>query len=201
MKYQILLSVLGLLSFNLDAIANDKKLTESIGIGISDTSGSTVALKFIPPDEEGWSAKNSGLSVTLRNGTDKEDDSREIEAYLIRIEAPISSRSDYIQEIRRNAVEGYANSKEFKIGALEITEDSKDARCVRVHLVLEGVQPEPVIKQKRWIEQYVLSCVLFKHKGLGFELRYYHRYLDSNRDPKFHEKAAKVIESVVIQDD
>ena len=194
MKYQILLSVLGLLSFNLDAIANDKKLTESIGIGISDTSGSTVALKFIPPDEEGWSAKNSGLSVTLRNGTDKEDDSREIEAYLIRIEAPISSRSDYIQEIRRNAVEGYANSKEFKIGALEITEDSKDARCVRVHLVLEGVQPEPVIKQKRWIEQYVLSCVLFKHKGPQTNLRGNCKHFNSLK-PRGYQSTASSLTS------
>ncbi len=41
---------------------------------------------------------------------------------------------------------------------------------------------------------------LLKHKGLGFELRYYHRYIDSNRDAQFGEKAAKVFESVVLED-
>lgn len=119
--------VLELLIFNFNANANDTKLTESIGIGISDKSGSTVALKFIPPDDEGWSAKSSGLSVTLKNSTDSEDDNREIEAYLMRVEAPISPRSDYIKTIRRNTLEGYANSNKFKINELEITEDSKDA--------------------------------------------------------------------------
>ena len=67
--------------------------------------------------------------------------------------------------------------------------------------MLEDIQAEPVIKQKRWSEQYALSCGLLKHKGLGFELRYYHRYIDSNKDPQFQEKTVKIIESVVIQDD
>lgn len=58
-----------------------------------------------------------------------------------------------------------------------------------------------ITKQKRWNEQYALSCGLLKRKGLGFELRYYHRYLDSNKDLQLREKAIKIIESVVIQDD
>lgn len=201
MKCRILLIFFELLIFNFNANANDTKLTESIGIGITDKSGSTVALKFIPPGDEGWSVKNSGLSATLKHSTDSEDDNREIEAYLMRVDAPISPISDYIKTIRRNILEGYANSKIFKVNEFEITEDSKDARCVRVHLVLEGVQAEPVMKQKRWSEQYALSCGLLKHKGLGFELRYYHQYLYSKRDPQFREKAVKIIDSVVIQDD
>lgn len=94
LKYRILLIFLGLLSANFNAIANDTKLTKFIGVGISDKSGATVALKFIPPDEDGWSAKNSGLSVTLKNSTDSEDDSREIKTYLMRVEAPISPITD-----------------------------------------------------------------------------------------------------------
>ncbi len=46
----------------------------------------------------------------------------------------------------------------------------------------------------------MLSCGLLKHKGLGFELRYYHRYLDSNKDTQFGEKARKVLESVILED-
>lgn len=160
-----------------------------------------MALQFIPPNEDGWSTKNSGLSVTLKNITNSEDNNHEIEAYLMRISATISPISEYIEAVKRNILDGYASSKMFKINTLEITEDLKDARCARVHLVLEEVQAELVIKQKRWSEQYALSCGLLKHKGLGFELRYYHRYLDSNKDPQFREKAIKVIESVVIQDD
>lgn len=201
MKHGILLLALALLSSNFNAIANDTKPRNFVVIGITDKSGSSVALKFIPPNEDGWTTKNSGLSVTLKKITDSEDNSREIEAYLMRVEAPISPISGYIETVRKNILEGYANSKKFKINALEITEDLKDARCARVHLVLEDIQAEPVIKQKRWSEQYALSCGLLKHKGLGFELRYYHRYIDSNKDPQFQEKAVKIIKSVVIQDD
>jgi hypothetical protein len=201
LKNGILICALALLSSNFNAIANDAKLSNFIRIGILDKSGSSVALKFNPPDEAGWSEKNSGLSVTLKNSNDSEDNNREIEAYLMRVEAPISPISGYIETMRRNILEGVANSKRFKVNALEITEDSKDARCVRLHLLLEGIEAEPVTKQKRWSEQYALSCGLLKRKGLGFELRYYHRYLDSNKDLQFREKAVKLIESVVIQDD
>jgi hypothetical protein len=201
LKNGILICALALLTSNFNAIANDAKPTNFIGIGISDKSGSSVALKFIPPEEDGWSAKNSGLSVSLKNINDSEDNNREIEAYLMRVEAPISPISGYIETIRRNILEGVANSKRFKVNALEITEDSKDARCVRFHLVLEGIEAEAATKQKKWSEQFALSCGLLKRKGLGFELRYYHRYLDSNKDLQFREKAVKLIESVVIQDD
>ncbi len=201
MKNGILLCAIALISSNFNAIANDAKLSNFIGIGISDKSGSSVSLKFTPPDETGWSEKNSGLSVTLKNSNDSEDNNREIEAYLMRVDAPISPISGYIETMRRNILEGVANSKRFKVNALEITEDSKDARCVRLHLLLEGIEAEPVTKQKRWSEQYALSCGLHKSKGLGFEMRYYHRYLDSNKDLQLREKAVKIIESVVIQDD
>jgi hypothetical protein len=201
LKNGILLCAIALISSNFNAIANDAKLSNFIGIGISGKSGSSVALKFTPPDETGWSEKNSGLSVTLKNSNDSEDNNREIEAYLMRVDAPISPISGYIETMRRNILEGVANSKRFKVIALEIAEDSKDARCVRLHLLLEGIEAEQVTKQKRWNEQYALSCGLLKRKGLGFELRFYHRYLDSNKDLQFREKAVKIMESVVIQDD
>jgi hypothetical protein len=67
--------------------------------------------------------------------------------------------------------------------------------------VLEGIQVDSEIKQKSWSEQYLLSCGLVNHKGLGFELRSYHRYVESKKDPQFREKASKLMESVVIQDD
>lgn len=67
--------------------------------------------------------------------------------------------------------------------------------------MLEGIQVDSEIKQKGWSEQYLLSCGLVKHKGLGFELRSYHRYVDSKKDPQFREKTFKLMESLVIQDD
>ncbi len=201
MKYASLLFVLAILSVSANADSGDGKESKFVAVGISDKSGSSIALKFIPPDEDGWSMERSGLSVTLQKNTGSDDDSREIEAYLIRLDTPISPMSGYIETIRRNTMEGYASSKQFKVSALEITEEPKDARCARVHLLLEGIQSDPLAQQTRWSEQYMLSCGLLKHKGLGFELRYYHRYLEPNKDAEFGEKANKLFESVILEDD
>ncbi len=199
-KYTFVFMLLAILSTSANADSGDRNGPKFVGIGISDKSGSSVALRFIPPDEDGWSIERSGLSVTLKKNSGSDSDSREIEAYLIRLDTPISPISNYIETIRRNTVEGYARSNKFKISTLEIAEDPKDTRCARVHLLLEGLQSDAVVQQRKWSEQYMLSCGLLKHKGLGFELRYYHRYLDSNKDTQFGEKARKVLESVILED-
>lgn len=180
--------------------ADDMDRSKFVGVGITDNKGTSIRLRFIPPDEEGWSTERSGLSVTLRKNASSDSDNREIEAYLIKLDTPISPISDHIETIRRNLVEGYTKSKKFTISALELTEDPKDNRCIRGHLLLEATQPDQVIQEKKWSEQYFLSCGLLKHKGLGFELRYYHRYLNSKKDIQFIEEARRVLESATIDD-
>lgn len=173
---------------------------KSVGVGITDSTGASIRLTFTPPYDDGWSTERSGLSLTLRKNADSASDNREIEAYLIRLDTPILPISDYIETIRRNLVEGYANNKKFKISALELTEEPKDNRCARGHLLLEAIQPDEVTKEKKWSEQYFLSCGLLKRKGLGFELRYYHRYVDSKKDRQFVEDARRVLDSATIDD-
>lgn len=59
-----------------------------VSVGIVDETGALFGLRFAPPDEEGWTRKSSGLSVTLGKNADSNEDSREIEAYPIRLNAP-----------------------------------------------------------------------------------------------------------------
>ena len=201
MKYAAVLVVLcTLASVNANADSGNTDNPKFVGIGVTDNSGTSMGLRFTPPNEDGWITERSGLSVTLKKNAASNNDNREIEAYLIRLNSPISPISSYIDALRRNTVEGYANSKKFKISRLEITEDPKDSRCARVHLLLEGIQLDQATQEIQWSEQYMLSCGLLKNKGFGFELRYYHRYLEPNKDKQFGEEAGKVLESVIIED-
>jgi hypothetical protein len=198
LNYSIMLMTVICTFGSVTAIANEGDSRKFVGVGITDSKGASIGLKFAPPDEVGWSTENTGLNLVLRKNADSDSDNREIEAYLIKLDSPISPISDYIKTIRRNLVEGYANSKKFKISALELSEDTKDSRCVRGYLLLEAIQPDQSVQEKRWSEQYFLSCGLLKHKGLGFELRYYHRYLDSKKDKQFIEDARLLLESAKI---
>lgn len=139
-----------------------------------------------------------GGGVNLKKNAGSPTDSMEIEAYMMRLDTPISPMSNYMETIRRNITEGYERNKNFKISALEVTEDPKHARCARIHLLLERVQPGQEAQERRWSEQYVLSCGTLKVKAMGFELRFYHRYIESSKDAQFAEKARKLLDSAVL---
>lgn len=187
-------------AFNIAVATAGEDGSKPVGIGIADNNGSSIGLKFTPPDANGWTAKRSGVSLTLRKDTNSESESKEIEAYMIKLDSPVSPISNYVETIRGNLLSGYANSKKFKISALEVAEDPKDNRCARGHLLLEAIQPDQANQEKKWSEQYFLSCGLLKHKAFGFELRYYQRYADSKKDERFAEEARRVLDSATIED-
>lgn len=171
-----------------------------VRVGVVDKTGASFGLRFVPPDEEGWTTKSSGLSVTLKKNADSNQDSREIEAYLMRLDVPASPMSAYIDNLKSNIEDGYKNNKEFKIGTFDVIQDPKNSRCARVHLLLESKLPDQATQERKWSEQYILSCGFLKYKGMGFELRYYHRYIDSKKDNQFIEDARQVLDSVVVDD-
>ena len=203
MRFLVVLSVL-LVSISAGAHAEpyQPKADKPVRIGIVDQSGSVLGLHFMPPDENGWDITKSGINVTLKKDGESAEENREIEAYLVNLDAPVSPISGYIERIKKNTHEGYSKNERFKIKAFDVTEDSKNSLCARVYLLLEDTQPTRTgnNQQKKWSEQHVLSCGSLKYKRIGFEVRYYHRYYESNRDSQFIDEANKVLESVVIED-
>jgi hypothetical protein len=198
-KHRIFLfAALTILGVHAHAEEADGKQSKTVQVGISFKDGSAVAFKFLPPDEDGWVMTRPGGSVSLKKNAGSSTDSMEIEAYMMRLDTPIEPMSNYIETIKRNITEGYERNKNFKISAFEVNEDPRDARCARVHLLLERIQPSQETQERRWSEQYVLSCGSLKTKGLGFDLRFYHRYLESNKDAQFAEKARKVLDSAEL---
>lgn len=198
MKFAAGLVALTLLSTLLSpALANESTGTEQIHVGITDASR-TLGFAFTPPAEEGWTRNGSGTSTTLSWNAENASDNRKIEAYMTTLDAPISPLSGYIRTIKRNLEQGYASSARFKISALQVSEYAADPRCAKIHLLLEARQPA-ADGQRQWSEQYALSCGSLQSKGIGYELRYYHRYTDAHRDQALEANANAVLDSLSIQ--
>ena len=90
----------------------------------------------------------------------------------------------------------------FNIKDFDVKPDPNHVRCVRMHLLLEDRKPVRTVDhdQKKYSEQYTLSCGLEKHKGMGVELRLYDRYYEQNKDVKLAEVANTLFDSIVIDD-
>ncbi|MCG9063577.1 hypothetical protein LH425_00750 [Laribacter hongkongensis] len=174
-----------------------------VGTGITDKKGTSLGINFVPPDEDGWKQTLKGLTVTLNKKEAIPGESREIEAYLMTPDNPDSPISTYIETMKKNTIDAYANNKKFKIVTMDGAEDTKDSRCARMHILLEEVQPTPTIhnNEKKFSEQYALSCRSSKRKNVGFEARYYHRYYESNKDANLQQKANQVLDSIIIVDE
>jgi len=179
------------------------KKQEPIHVGISDKKGSAIGLSFIPPDEDGWNTARSGLSVTLNKKEKSNDESSEIEAYLITLDSPVTPISSYIERIKQNTQEGYAQDSRFKIVALEVAQDKNNPQCARLHLLLEDLKPLRTVthEHKKFSEQYVLSCGLLKNNRVGIEVRYYYRFYEPNKDDQLADKANNIFDTVKIIDD
>ena len=174
--------------------------TKPVAVGVSDGK-TTLGLTFIPPGDEGWKERREGLSVSLLREGPSSGENAQIEAYLITLDAPFSSTSEYVERLTRNTQEGYAASKQFKVVKLEVEPDQERPRCAKVHLLLEDVKAGTTTSgEHKWSEQYVLSCAFTRFPKTGAEIRYYSRYLDTHRDAEFPTKVAQLFKSVVIKE-
>jgi len=81
-----------------------------------------------------------------------------------------------------------------------VEEYANSNQCVKIHLLLEDLRSKKAGEQKKWNEQYVLSCSSTISESIGYELRYYQRYYDQNKDDQFAVKADAPFKSVTIED-
>ena len=190
----------------LIALASTSVLAEApqskvapVRIGVAGNSGVKLALSFLPPEEDGWQVTNNGLSASVKKDGALAGENREIEAYLITLDTPVTPIADFIERLKKNIQNSFDASNGFKLVLMDIFEDPRDRRCARTHLVLENVRTSNN-QQRKWSEQYTLSCGSLKYKQIGFEVRYYNRYFESQKDEYFAAQATKVLDSVVFED-
>ena len=189
--------LIALASMNVLAEASQSEAAP-VKIGIVDKSGAKLALSFLPPEEDGWQVTNNGLSASVKKDGALAGENREIEAYLITLDTPVMPISDFIERLKKNIQDAFDAGNGFKLVILDIFEDPRDRRCARMHLLLEDMRASN--QQRKWSEQYALSCGSLKYRRIGFEIRYYNRYYESQNDEHFAAQATKVLDSVVFED-
>ena len=166
-----------------------------ISFGVSDKEGGVLGLEFSPPEGDGWNIKRSGTGVFVKKNGASSDENTEIEAYIIRLDAPVEPISGYVEKIKTNIKKGYESNPRIEIKLLEVIADPTRSRCAKFHILLQDRTDT-----KWYSEQYALSCGLQKYKGMGVELRYSDRYYEQNIDNTLAEKANRILESVVVLD-
>jgi len=160
----------------------------------------TYGLAFIPPAGKDWKAEKWGSgNVRVDWNAGSTTNTKTIEAYMTRPDGPATPISGYIENVRRRIEGDFSNSPLVSIDSLQIGEYPADRRCVRIHLRLQLKEPA-ADGQQQWTEQYTLSCGSLQYADVGYELRYFHRYVDANRDPQLEAKADKVLGSMVIEE-
>jgi len=173
---------------------------ERVHIGITDKNSAVLGLSFVSPDEAGWKIMRSGLSASLSKEGSNFKENQEIEAYIIRLDIPFQPVSEYIDKINYNIQNGYKDNQDFRIQALDVDEYPENNQCVKIHLLLEDLSSARNNKPKRWSEQYALSCASLAFKNMGYELRYYQRYYEQNKDDQFENKMDTLFKSVKIDE-
>ncbi|MDR2838859.1 MAG: hypothetical protein LBV49_09920, partial [Azonexus sp.] len=156
----------------------------------------------------GWSsAVKNAQGVTMGKKGASPDENHQIEMYLVKQAVPVTPISNYIDNIRKNTIEGYKNNKAFDLVYFDAAPDKKEPRCARAHILLKKKDDGNFASGdsgKKFSEQYILSCAAQsvsannKLSRLGVELRYYQRYHESNKDPALKEKAERLFDSVVL---
>jgi hypothetical protein len=160
----------------------------------------TYGLVFTPPAGKHWKAEKWGSgNVRVDWNAGSTTNTRTIEAYMTRPDGPVTPISGYIDNVRRRIEGDFSNSPLVSINSLQISEYPADSRCVRIHLRLQLKEPA-ADGQQQWTEQYTLSCGSLQYADVGYELRYFHRYVDANRDPQLEAQANAVLASMVIEE-
>lgn len=173
-------------------------IPETIRAVIQDANnGTAIGYSFNSPVDEGWTMKKDGLSVSLDKKGVSADENSQIESYVMRLDSQINAN-----QLKRNIEKGYSQNDRFKIISLSVVEEPKRPQCVITHLLLQDLKPVRTVdhQQPKFSEQYALSCGFLKNKGIGVEVRYYQRFYDANKDPKFMDRANQVFASLVLED-
>jgi len=171
--------------------------------GLTLSNGSTILrVKWTTPNEPGWVGYRNNRSRTtlIKNGSSPYEN-QEVEAYIVNRNLSFDHPNDNLhQQMIRNIREYYDGIKEYNLVRLEVNDYSEKKGCIKIYILLEYTQETRNNEQKKWSEQYALSCHFPIHRYMGFELRYYQRYYDNNKDHYFSNKADKLFKSIKIED-
>jgi len=192
------------LLFFLTSCANPRSIPHRDGERVRaslDDPYTTLEVSVISPEEPGWIRERLADNiVTLKKGNNLLKENQEIEIYIT--ERDTSNQPTFIsaQQTKNNIQNYFDDIKEYKLQELEAKEYPENNGCVRIHILLEDLESKKNNGQKRWSEQHALSCIFPTHQRMGFEIRFYQRYYEQNKDNQFARKADALFKSLKVVD-
>jgi len=162
-------------------------------------------VSFVVPNESGW-VKQHGDSfgrftsfIRLIKNDESSNENKEIEAYIIDLDRSFYPISTSIPKVEKIIQEHFDGVLEYRLHDLHIEIYSRNNQCIRIHALLEDARSPGHENTKKWSEQYALLCALPNNQRKAFEIRYYQRYYDNNKDDKFEIRANKLFKSIKIK--
>jgi len=158
-------------------------------------------VSFVVPNESGWVKQygGGGSFIRLRKNGESSNEGKEIEAYLINLDGSFYPISNSIKKIEEIIQEHFSDVSEYRLHDLHIEIYSRNNQCIRIYALLEDTRSLEYEKPKKWSEQYALLCALPNNQRKVFEIRYYQRYYENNKDDKFEIRANKLFKSIKIK--
>lgn len=181
--------------------AQCNEATERISFGFTEAApnGASVGGSFSAGETKSWSYTRTRSGIEAIDRQAKTPTEFQVEAYLIRVDQPFESIQKYLDMMLKNLELGYAQSTKWQKVRIALTPEVDKPRCVRGQLLLRE-KTSVSDEEAMFSEQYFISCALEKRAPFGVEVRYYHRYKGATRDNDFTQRAAKLLDSVQLND-
>jgi len=166
-----------------------------------DDPRAVLEVSFLSPEEPGWVKEiMSDNIVTLQKGNSLSDENQEIEVYITERNTSNQFEAISTQQTKRYIQHYFDGIKEYSLQKLEVKEYPEDNQCIRTHILLKDMRNTKSSKPTRWSEQHALSCIFPTHQHMGFEIRFYQRYHEQNKDNRFINKADALFKSLKVMD-
>ena len=153
---------------------------------------------FVPLNEQGWLiAGRNPYQVSLVRRGENPDETFAIQATPIKLPT-FKSREDMVRVIKEEQTKD-TNPSRFKLEKHEVNAYfEKVAYCVRSHMVTKD---NAAVKRSGKTGDMILGamslmCAHPKDRNVGVSVTYSHRYYPDQNDPKFIEKASRILNSV-----
>jgi hypothetical protein len=155
------------------------------------------AYSFMPPAELGWRVlgRKGHLVFVARNGINT-NETFAIQGGARRLPA-YGSREEFVEIVRKAVAKGAADQR-FNVLKHDMIADTAKETCVRSHLTAEdrAAVTRTAAPGVMVLETMVRFCVHPKYPELVVSVDYSHRRYPEHADPKFTEKADRLLSSL-----
>jgi len=153
---------------------------------------------FVPPNEEGWEiSQRAKFLLAIGKKDTAKNEVHLIHGAPLKIPEYLIDKN-FIQMIKERQTKEWGSSR-YKINKHDVTSyTGKNTTCAHSHMQLEDQEALTYSGNRVFMAREVLSltCIHPKHPNVAVNVTYSYRHPFDQKEPKFIEKAEKVLSSI-----